>query len=341
MSAQPLVVAGAGLVSSVGLNAPAACAAIRAGLTNPIETRFMSLGGEWITAHAVPLDRPLAGREKLASMAAMVIDECLRDVPAPERAQIPLLLCVAERSRAGRIGGLDDKLFIEIRELADTPFSPQSLIVSQGRVGAVSALMQARKLLYQDDAAAVLIVGVDSLLNGPTLSALDKQARLLVTGNSNGFLPGEGAAGILVKRADRSTGLHIEGLGFGMETAHIDATEPLRAEGLSLAIKGALADAGKQMHDMDLRITDLSGEQYYFKEAALALSRTLRQRKGELDIWHPAECIGEAGSMIGPAMLAVAEAACSKGYADGPSILIHAANDTGERAAIVARYEVY
>ena len=33
------------------------------------------------------------------------------------------------------------------------------------------------------------------------------------------------------------------------------------------------------MHDFDYRITDLSGEQYYFKEAALALSRTLRQSK--------------------------------------------------------------
>ena len=56
----------------------------------------------------------------------------------------------------------------------------------------------------------------------------------------------------------------------------------MRADGLATAIKGALADAGCEMHDMDYRITDLSGEQYYFKEAALALSRTLRQTQGRV-----------------------------------------------------------
>ncbi len=99
--------------------------------------------------------------------------------------------------------------------------------------------------------------------------------------------------------------------------AHIDSGEPLRADGLTTAINGALTDAGCQMHDLDFRITDVSGEQYYFKEAALALSRILRQRKEEFDIWHPAECIGEAGAAAGIAVLADANAACRKAYAAG------------------------
>ena len=57
------------------------------------------------------------------------------------------------------------------------------------------------------------------------------------------------------------TDLAGERIGFGREAAHIDSGEPLRAEGLSLAIKAALTDAGCAMHDMDFRITDLSGEQ--------------------------------------------------------------------------------
>jgi len=91
---------------------------------------------------------------------------------------------------------------------------------------------------------------------------------------------------------------------------------------------------------MSWRIADLSGEQYYFKEAALALQKTLRRRQEAMDLWHPAECIGETGSAIGPAMLGVAAAACHKQYAPGPQILLHTANDAGERAAIVARYSV-
>jgi 3-oxoacyl-[acyl-carrier-protein] synthase I len=128
------------------------------------------------------------------------------------------------------------------------------------------------------------------------------------------------------------------GIGFGREAAHIDSGEPLRAEGLSLAIKAALTDAGCAMHDMDFRITDLSGEQYYFKEAALALSRTLRQRKEEFDIWHPAECIGEQGAAAGLAVVALADAACRKAFTKGPNILAHMANDAGQRAALSLQY---
>jgi 3-oxoacyl-[acyl-carrier-protein] synthase-1 len=49
------------------------------------------------------------------------------------------------------------------------------------------------------------------------------------------------------------------------------------------------------MHDFDYRIADISGEQYYFKEAALALARTLRRRKPEFDLWHPANMLEKPG----------------------------------------------
>ena len=86
---------------------------------------------------------------------------------------------------------------------------------------------------------------------------------------------------------------------------------------------------------MDYRLSDLSGEHFYFKEAALALSRTLRRRKEEFEVWHPAECIGETGAAAGIAMLAVADAARQMGYAPGPRVLLHLANDDGQRAAAV------
>ena len=88
---------------------------------------------------------------------------------------------------------------------------------------------------------------------------------------------------------------------------------------------------------MDFRITDISGEQYGFKEASLALSRLLRVRKEEFDIWHPADCIGEVGAAALPCMLGVALFAARKGYAPGPAILCHLGNDDGKRAALVVR----
>ena len=86
------------------------------------------------------------------------------------------------------------------------------------------------------------------------------------------------------------------------------------------------------VHDLDYRLTDNSGEQYYFKEAALALTRTLRQRKEAFDIWHPADCIGETGAAIGAVALAVALAAGIKAYAPGRACSSHAGNDDGRSA---------
>jgi 3-oxoacyl-[acyl-carrier-protein] synthase-1 len=341
VSAETLAVARTGLVTSVGLSAPAACAAIRCGLTNPTETRFVDSKGKWIMSHAVELDEPLRGLPKLAHMAAMTIDECLIDVPRAQWAQIPILLCVAEQIRPGRIEGLEDELLPEICKLLENArFSDASIVIPHGRVSVGVALLQARKLLNHREIPAVLIVATDSLLRWPTLKALDQQARLLTESNSNGFIPGEAASAILVTRPSRENQMRITGLGFATEQASIETDEPLRADGLSRAIGAALNDAGCEPHDVDFRITDIAGEHYYFKEAALALSRTLRRRKEEFDLWHPAECIGEVGSAIGPAMIAVAEAATRKAYAPGPTVLLHAANDAGQRAAIIMRFTV-
>lgn len=340
MSTQPLAIANTGLVTAIGLNAPAACAAIRTGLTNPSQSRFMNSLGELIVNHAVPLAQSWRGRQRLLQMAAMAAQECLAQVDRSQWGEIPLLLCVAEEGRPGRMMGLDGPLFTDLCTLMEAQFSNDSRVVPHGRVSAAVALLQARRLIYQANVPATLIVAVDSLLTWPTLRELDKQRRLLSTANSNGFLPGEGAAAVLVSRPSQPGQLTITGLGFAKESAPITSEEPLRGDGLSRAIKDALAEAGCDMFDMDLRIADLSGEQYYFKEAALALSRTLKRRKETFDIWHPADCVGEIGSAIGPAMLAVASAGVRKGYAPGNTILLHASNDAGQRAAMVARHWV-
>jgi 3-oxoacyl-[acyl-carrier-protein] synthase-1 len=266
------------------------------------------------------------------------VEECLEGLSPRECTEIPLLLCVAESHRPGRIEGLDDLLFTELETSLGALFSTSSAIIARGRVGVAVALLHARKLVYESGVPRVLIAGTDSLLVGETLSEFERQQRLLTSQNSNGFLPAEGASAVLVGRPSDTRSLLIEGMGFAMEAAHIGTEDALRADGLSAAIRSALADAGRQLHEIDFRVTDLSGEQYYFKEAALALSRTLKQPKEHFDLWHPAECVGELGSAILPIQIAVADAACRKQYAPGGSILIHAGTDEGHRAALVARY---
>jgi 3-oxoacyl-[acyl-carrier-protein] synthase I len=335
MNAKVIAIRSTGLVTSVGLDAPSSCAAIRAKLTNPSDTQFIPSGGEPIIAHQVNLDVPWRGVKKLAHMATMAIEECMVNIGRNEWSGIPLLLCVAENDRPGRLDGLDTELFMEIQTLLDTKFSADSSVVAGGRVSTGVALARARKLIYEKNYAQVLVVATDSLLTWPTLRSYVADDRILTSSNSNGFIPGEASAALLVTLPSGVAELQCVGMGFGVEKAHINSDDPLRGDGLTFAVKSAIADAECEMHDMDYRIADLSGEQYYFKEASLALNRVLRKRKEELEIWHPAESIGEVGATAGAASLAVMLMAAVKAYSPGQHSLLHLANDDGARVAII------
>ncbi|MCH8506659.1 MAG: hypothetical protein LAT50_20425 [Ectothiorhodospiraceae bacterium] len=342
MSVPPLAITGTGMVTGVGLSAPAACAAIRCAIDNFQETRFMDAGGEWILGCEVPLAQPWRGRAKLVKMLAMALQECLDNAPGLDEGATPLILGVAEPARPGRIDGLEDALIPEVEAELGRRFHPGSVVIAGGRLSVAQGLHRARKLLVAAEADSVIVAGVDGFLNAPALAAYEARERLLTSTNSNGFIPGEAAAAVVVElaRVSDEPQFLCMGLGFGTEPASVEAEDqPLRADGLVQAIRGALDEVGVTLAATDFRITDVSGEQYGFKEAALALSRLLRERKPEYDIWHPADCVGEVGAAIGAVVLGVASAAVTKAYAPGNNILAHFGNDDGQRAAAILTYQ--
>jgi 3-oxoacyl-[acyl-carrier-protein] synthase-1 len=284
------------------------------------------------------MPQPWRGVTRLVKMSSMAVTECLAGIPATDWPRMPLLLCLAERQRPGRLGSLDHRILFDLQRELNTEFAQDSSVLPYGRASIALALRLARELIETGTNPKVLILATDSLIVGQTLRTFERSGRLLTPANSNGFAPGEGAAALLVGADPGGKRLLCTGIGLGTERAHIESGEPLRGEGLTQAIRLALDDAACEMRELDFRITDLSGEQYYFKEAALALARTLRVRKPEFDLWHPAECIGDTGSVSGAVTVAVAEAACRKTYGHGPNILCHFANDGEQRAAIVLQF---
>jgi 3-oxoacyl-[acyl-carrier-protein] synthase-1 len=334
---KPIAILSAGMVTGVGLDAASTCAAIRCAIDNFAETRFMDKGGEWIIGSQVPLEQPWRGLAKLVHMVVPAIRECLAHTGDTTPNQIPLLLCVAEEDRPGRLEGLDDQLFHGVQAELGVRFHGDSQVIARGRVSGALALAAARRLIHEQRAPLCLIAGVDSFLVASTLAAYEERHRLLTSQNSNGFIPGEAGASVLVGSPNPTVEpeLLCVGIGYGQEKATIDSEEPLRAEGLVQAFKTAFADAGKTLADVDYRITDSNGEQYWFKEAALAVTRTLRIRKEQFEIWHPGDCVGEVGAAIGPCALGVALAATRKKYAPGRGPLCHFSANDGERLALV------
>lgn len=321
------------MVTAVGLDAPSSCAAIRCGISGSEETRFM-FDGEWLLGCEVPLEEPWRGREKLLRMAALAMGECLEALDEIGSHEVPLLLSIAEEDRPGRLTGLDAGFISDLQERLGVRFHPWSRAFANGRIGGVQALDYARTVVASGRPRC-LVAGVDSLLVAQTLEAYHASHRLLTEGNSDGFIPGEAAAAALIGPEGSGGTVRCIGVGYGAEPAPIGSGEPLRADGLVQAFQAALAEAGWDLGQVDYRITDLSGEQYGFKEAALALTRVLRERKEEFDIWHPADCVGETGAAVAPILLAVAAAGAVKEYAPGPRAIAHLAGDNAHRAAFL------
>lgn len=297
----------------------------------------MDSGGEWIMGCEVPLEQSWRGRTKLVKMATAAIQECLSGNQKIVPEATPLLLCLSEKERSGRVFDDDNQFFLDLQQELKLQFHPKSRVIAQGHVAIAVALKHARELIQELKVPQVLIAATDSLLVGPTLAYFENKERLLTSQNSNGFIPGEGAAALVVEpvTANQGNRLVCVGLGFGVEQAHIDSDEPLRADGLTAAIRESLTDAGHGESLLEFKITDIAGEQYHFKEASLAFSRLDRTKRQEFDIWHPADCVGEVGVVVGVVMITVLKAACEKSYTKGHHILAHVGNGDGKRASMI------
>jgi 3-oxoacyl-[acyl-carrier-protein] synthase-1 len=322
------------MVTSVGLSAPATCAALRAGVRNMSPTSWWLERDEPLLAAQVPLPRPWRGRTKLVKLLAASVSECLATVRSEDIAPLPILVCLAEKDRPGRPDALEDSIIAELENEIGIQFSPaHTATLSLGRVSGLVALAQARTLMVDHGVPRVLVAGVDSLLVARSLAWLEDNDRLLTPDNSNGFIPGEASGCVLLEPATTAgTQVTCVGIGLARENVTIYSDQPFRAEGLTRAVASALADAGIGLEECSLRMADLSGEHYYFREAALAISRLLR-REGCRELWHPSECIGEVGAAIGPILLGYAAVAARKRFLPGRYLLVQSGSDDGSRAA--------
>jgi 3-oxoacyl-[acyl-carrier-protein] synthase-1 len=263
------------MVSPAGFTAAASCAAIRAGISAVQETGFR-LGGAPLLGASIPFEDYVRGREKLLRMAVLALEEGLHPIRNEVPPDLPVLLCLPETDRPGRLGRLDASFMNDLRRgagLADDARNA-SLLIPSGRVAAAVALRRARELMARGiDTCAV--VGVDTFLTAGTVAHFGRAGRLLTASNSNGFIPGEAAAAVLLASPRRLRhGLSVLGVGAGQEPATLDSEQPLRGDGMLVAVKGALAEAASGYEHVDYRIADASGEQYRFKELTGAPGRS-------------------------------------------------------------------
>jgi 3-oxoacyl-[acyl-carrier-protein] synthase-1 len=337
MSRPGIAIRCAGLVTSVGLDTASTCAALRTRQNNFIELAFVDQEHEPLIGAPVPWPGVGTGLDKLAQMAASAIRQALAADNQVALASTPLVLCVAELERAGRLTDLDTGVLSKLEQHFGHPVHADSTVVTAGQTGVATALELAYKLLLDKGHVAVLIVAADTFVNRSTIIHNLDERRLLATGVRAGFIPGEAAGALLVQRTndERDVELQVFGAGMARELATRDSDAPLRGDGLTQAIERALKTAHAPTDELDLCVCDANGEHYRFEELALAQTRV----RIATPLWLPAESLGETGSVVGCIQYAWLLEAQKKHYLPGNNALCLAGNDHGVRTAHIVAFE--
>lgn len=335
---RPLVIHAAGMCCAVGYHLAAASCALRAGIDHFRESPFIDQVGKSLLAAQLDLE-DLWGPQRLAQIVNMAVADCTGAGNVVDPASTVLILVAAERGRPHTDGDNFKQLYQECQALFASPFHAGSAVFPQGRAGIGDALWHAQTQLQHESVERVLLVGADSLLDAATIEHFLSEERLLCTDNASGFIPGEGAAAVLLGVANPSdTGLHINGVGTALEEAKPDGEIPNRAIGLTAAMRQALALAELPPNALDFRANDQNGETFFAKEAANAYARLMGEDGTGLPTVQVADCVGETGGAAPTLTLAFLSELMSRDDAPGTRALLHFASDEGQRAALIVEY---
>lgn len=343
-----IVVVGVGARCAVGLTAPAAAAAARAGISRLTEHPFMldKAGEPMVVARDPTIDPMLQDAQRMVRLCESALREAL--APLTERAINPPSLEVMiglPSPRPGLPTGLERALSDLVQQVIGTRTPVRVSFFPRGSAAGFLAMDAARaSLLAQGHRETLCVVGgVDSYLTADTLEWMDDLRLLKSSTNRNGFPPGEAAGFCLLTTATmaRDLGLkplaQIESVAVAREPSPIRTPTICVGRGLSDAIQAATASLRLPDERVDDSICDLNGEPYRSEEFALTVLRTQLAFVDATRFTTPADCWGDIGAASAPLFANLAIAAGLRGYAKGPLTLLWASSIGGERGAALVR----
>ncbi len=348
MGAPEIVIASAGLVTPIGLSLAETAASARARTARLRQIAWLDRRGEPYIVGAVPDDGlpdlvpslatlALQSREaRMLRLAHAALEEAMAAWLGGKGGAVPVLLGLPEQHTTQP---LDPRAFVG-RLNVQCPGHidvAHSLAVPRGRAAGLMALREARSRLLRGDCEAVLVGGVDSMVDPYVLGLLDEQGRVRNDVNSDGFSPSEGACFLLIMGVDEATRRGIEPLAslqgacLGEEPGHLYAEAPYLGEGLAKAFASLMQEAPPQT-PIGTVYSSFNGERHWAREFGVARLRQAKAFHPDHTMEHPAECFGDLGSAHGSALVALAAHGLRHGYRTSPC-LVYASSDHGDRAA--------
>ncbi len=333
----PLRIVSRGMCCAVGHNAPAATAAINARMNHFRETSFFYRGAPLMGATLYDIDVWSAARCR--AMFDSVLRECLIKTSDDQSSEIMLIVLTAEKGRPGADKYWHEKLMEDIYT-GSTTFHSYSQVLESGKAGIADALNLANAAFSTAKPPKyVAIVAVDSYLTATSISHYLNSERIKTTDNSDGFMPGEAAAGILLSpESSQHHALWIEGAATALEPAPYGSEDPFRAVGLVKAMRDAAIVANCEIAALDFQLSGVTGEAWYFREEALAIGQAIERRVAQFPHIPITRSTGEIGAASPVISLAWLSGVMGKPNSPGKSALLHFGNDDGARSALVVKH---
>jgi 3-oxoacyl-[acyl-carrier-protein] synthase-1 len=344
------VIVGVGIMTAVGLTAAETTASVRAATMRFGQSSFHDKEFRPITLAEVPddglpeLDDALRGQlaltareERLLRLATRPLQESLSPLGAATcRPPMSLALPELETTRPLDRAAFVRHLAVQTGGLVDPAATDPS---HGGRAGGIVAIGQAVATIVSGQAEFVLAGGVDTHRDPYILGSLDLDQRVKSNSCWDGFVPGEGAAFLLLAspQAAATKGVRplasVSQVSVGFETGHLGSAEPYRGEGLAATMSQLVAQ-GRIPAPVREVYSSMNGESHWAKEWGVSRLRSRAAFDPNHGMHHPADSVGDVGAACGPLMVGLAALGIAGGYRGSPS-LVYGSSDRGLRAAVV------
>lgn len=330
-----------GARTPVGLTAPSAAAAVRAGISRIAEHPYMiDKEGE---PYLVAMDRTLDAHdrgERLFALGRSAIDEALASAPLTKDTRV--LLCVALPERGAFFDEVQERgVATRLLRHVEQRCRASVELIPRGNAAGLYALSLAAEAIRTRAAELALVLGVDSHLDPGWLEHIDEVGRLMSSANRWGYPPGEGAGALLLADAATASAsrlpslARIRGLGIAQEEKKIGTEDVCVGLGLTSALRGALSTLNPPEDHVSAIYCDINGERYRTSEYVYAVLRLSERMHDPTKYVSPADAWGDVGAATGPLLTSLAIASARRGYALGANALVWASSESGLRAAVL------
>ena len=347
---ESVVITGIGLVTSVGHSAAQALTSLRAGIARFVEmpeyepiVRDPAVHfPEPVTGSPVSgLTDGLVGIERLFALAVPALGEACSDAGLGDHdlEKTSLLVTGGERpdiavgSRVATVFAPRLASRVSKANVTLTDYLPA------GSAGFLLALRKGVDLLGQGVCRQSVIGGVDSWLDPASLAWLDERRRLKSLSSIDAFIPGEAAGFVVVELSSnaqrRKVRIYgkISDVSSAVEKHTISAETVCTGDALATCLKSAVADLEKRGTTAPMAYCDMNGESYRASEWAYACVKSFQGRHAVPQVFHPADCIGDVGSSMGPILIGLAVCKTGTNPVQSAPAIVWCSSDGGLRAA--------